>query len=247
MYNKIISSLKLIGFNNIETEVYRSILSSPKINQLQIHKQTGIDRRKIKDAITFLNIKGLIDTTDKSQIVSKDPAKIISLIEFYEYELKKEKIQAKAEVHKLVYEYHSTAKKVAFYDSPSDYIILFNSILDNTSEIYHIGDEKSFVDIVGRDYFEIWLQKRVDRDIKAFDLTFNLGNLSDLNISQLPNTIFGLLPYQNIVPGSIIFWNNKIAIFSSTMTKLVVIEDIEIYNIFVQLWKVIYQLVGNKS
>jgi sugar-specific transcriptional regulator TrmB len=247
MYNKIISSLKLLGFDDVDCEVYRTVLVSKITNQLQIHKQTGIDRRKIQKSVSFLDSKGLIDTTTKSQIKIKDPAKIVSLMEFREYELKKERVHALDEINRLKYDFDNTRKKIVYYDSKADYVVLFNSMLDSSSEIYHIGDEKSFIDVIGREYFETWLQKRVSRGIKAFDLTFSLGDLADLNISNLPNTTFALLPYLNKFPGSIIFWNNKVAIFSSDILKVIVIEDAEIFQIFIQLWKVIFQLTNNHT
>lgn len=247
MHKFISNSFEILGLDEVDCQVYSSLLDSEDSNVLKLHLLTGLDRRKITKSLIKLSQKGLIEDykSGKDKIIPIDPEKILTLLEFRQHEISRQKLLVKSEIENFKYKFKATKKTVKYYEGQGNYIVLFNSILDEATSIYHIGDEKSFVDTVGVEYFKHWLNQRKNRGIEAMDLTYNLENLTGVDISAIPNTKFATLPSDYKTPGSILFWSGKVAIFSSKNPKVVVIEDADIFQIFVQLWQAIYFLVGS--
>jgi len=246
MYKNLKTTLELFGYNKIQIAIFLEILELGEINILQLSIGLGIDRRKIKKNLEVFANDGFITMKDKKYQLN-NLNQILIKIDFQNKELARLRSKVATEIEEIKYNLEPDKRQVVFYRGKNAYVSLFNSMLEDVETIYHLGDESSFIEVVGEEYFKLWVSKRISKSIHAKDITFTTQQIKALGLESKINTSLTYLDQDFNFPGSIICFGGKVALFYSAIPKCVLINDQEFYNFFIYIWEMTNALVKPKN
>jgi predicted transcriptional regulator len=243
MYKNLKEALTLLTLSDTDIKIFIEILELQKVNVLRISTRLNIDRRRVASSLKNMTKIGVVQQIgNKYELINLD--QIPALLEFQLHELTRLTPKLESELSQIKYRLEPTIRKVSYYSGKNSYISLFNSMLVESKTIYHIGDEKAFLDVVGEEYFKFWISKRVSKGIIAKDIATQSDTIKSLNLENTPNTHIKYLTIEDSYPGSIILFDGKVALFYSEIPKCILIDDTDFYNFFVFMWGILYKLIA---
>jgi len=238
-----------LGLSMHSAKVYECLLVIKNPNITKIQTKTNLDRRIIKNCLNELTLRELIkpkhDSSHKIEVES--PLKLQLLLKYQEIE--SGIIQSKLEsfLPKFIQnqDQYNQNQLVKVFLGQKQFENVFNQVLaDNPTEIRHIGDEQSFLDLVSWNYYRVWIKNRIRKGIKVRDLTYpfrQVNEIMQLDKNELRET--KLLPKNFQIQGSIFLYNKKVIFWDSELPKLILIDDVATYDMQSNLFEILWMLI----
>jgi DNA-binding MarR family transcriptional regulator len=245
LINYITRSLKFIGLNEFQIQLYFEIRSDYDQSLSQIARQLNVQRHKVYDHIVILEKMELITITKQSKNLILNTTKLQSIqkiLEQKQFEVKQilEDMERLIKANELQDEY-----KVIQYKGKDQFLFGLFRILELSEaggQIFHFGDNNQVFDLIGEAKTKEWIAKRINKKIITNDiLPNNFINqfLGQNNESELRRIKF--LPKDKIVKSSYLLFNQSVAIWNVNDLKLEIIEDRDMYKTFKTNFELIWE------
>lgn len=242
----LIDSLVEIGLNELDAKIYEYLLVKKDFNVTMIAKNFQIQRQRVYQAFISFENHGLLKKRNNnklSDIELESPTKISISLQDKEFKLKKLSQDMAKIIPALLKEYDSTLSHptIRIYQGKDQFIQLMNQILvEESHEILHFGSNEHIVELLGLDYANDWVSKRVANNIKTKEIVFPshyIRSRQDQNTEELREVKW--TPVEFSAAGSYLIFANKVALWNSLLPKMIVVED----AIIVQLLRTNFELI----
>lgn len=242
---EIAQKLAKIGLVGKKAEVYLAALQLGKSSVIQIAKKAGIKRPTTYDILEDLIAKSLIMQTfegKKRLFVAQDPSSLKLMLKRQE-----------DEVDELLPELNSffnlTAKKpkIRYYEGIEGIRQIYEELLKMESrEMFYFGSVKEMVDVVGKEYMDNWIKRRIKAKINSHAIRIKSKEIKAemwghgkeyfRDLKYFPTNI-----QEDIV--NLIIFDNKVAIISALKESYgVIIESKELATTLKYIWQVVWQI-----
>jgi sugar-specific transcriptional regulator TrmB len=248
MYSKIIfQSLADLGLSQLESELYFELLNNPKLSITDLASNFGVHREKIYFAQDKLIEIGLASYPDSGKkIVVSSPEKILSLIKQKKAHFSRSEKDFADILPDLLPLYHSDTQKptVRIYEGENQFLGLFDQfILEAKDEILCFINPDFFHSIVSVDYLDMWIKKRIARNLKIriiSTFTNNERYHSDKNQKELRHIKF-LKANNNLYKGAFYISGNRITMWNPLLPKAISVQD----RVIVETFEFMFEEVWN--
>jgi len=244
--NLIIESCIQLGLSRQVAQIYECLLETENPNITKIQNATKLDRRIIANCLDVLTQKDLIKPkkNHSHKIQVESPLKLQSLLKYQEIEAVVFQSKLESFLPNFIknQDLNNQNQLVKVHLGQKQFEQVFNQILaENPAEIRHIGDEQSFLDLISWNYYRVWIKNRIRKGIKVRDLTYPFIRVSE-SIMQDKDELreTKLLPKEYQIQGSIFLYNQKVIFWDSELPKLILIDDVAIYNMQSNLFEILW-------
>ena len=242
--------LEKIGFNKKEIAVYLALLELGESTLSDIAKKSKVKRSTLYDTIESLKEKGLVGKTSKNKrfhYFAEDP-KIIG-------ELLKEKLLLFENVLPQLMSFANFLEgkpKIRFYEGKEGIHNVYEETLQKKGDNFYGWYAKEFLTGLSMEYYEYYVQKRIERNIIARGIAPKIPELVEYNKksgSPLREIRFvDLKKYDYKINISIIlFSEKKIAIIAHREQISLLIESHEIYKALLSIFKFMWKTLEKKE
>jgi len=161
--------LKNVGFKDKKARVYRALLELGMANAQEIAKKAEVERTSVYAILDSLEKEGLLSTTLKKKteyFIPAAPNKLLELIKG-----KAELIEKYLPVFAAFYNSADVRPKIRFYeDRESIKEILKDTLTCKEKKIRSISSAKDLLDLLGKDFMNHHIEKRVKAGIQTISL-----------------------------------------------------------------------------
>jgi sugar-specific transcriptional regulator TrmB len=244
--NILSQSLEQIGLEPLEIILYEKLLLIDKLNVSDLARDLAVDRRKIYAALENLELKNLFTLGKNGKFTIEAPTTVSSMLMDREIKMKQVKDTLDKTMPQIMANYYTnkTSPLVKIYEGKTQFLNLFNSILENKNEILSFGNQENFFEFVDFDYFQVWKKKRIAKGIKSRDLTYSnyySNQLSKRNVIELREVKF--IPKDFLCESVWSVTDNQFLIWNPIIPKVIVIEDPIIVEMMRMTFELIWQLI----
>lgn len=226
----LIQNLQTLGLTKLQAEIFYEILYIPEPNFSLISKKLNISRVTFYQNLKELKNLGFISQNVKAkknyQTIS--PTEILSKLNQKSLQIQKDSQQLEELIPDIFKNYYQNKRSevVKFYEGRSQFQSLFLSLLDDNLPIIHFGSNELFANLVGLEFFEFYIQKRVSKKILTREITYNLNEYEKRkNRDKEEFRDIKLLPKSKEVPGSYVVVGNKVSLWNPILPRIIQIED----------------------
>jgi HTH-type transcriptional regulator, sugar sensing transcriptional regulator len=246
---EITKKLELVGLGGKKADAYLAILQLGKASVLQIAKKAGIKRPTTYDLLEDLLAKKLVAQTfegKKRIFVAEDP-KNLKLM------LKKQEEEVETFLPELNSLYNLSARKpkIRYFEGQAGLRQIYEEILKaETKQQFYFGSVKEMADVLGHDYLEDWVKRRIKAGIKshAIRLKSKEADIKEWGGGKefLRELRFFPINIKEDITNLLIF-DNKVAIVSALAESYgLIIESKELANTLKYIWKVVWEISKKK-
>jgi sugar-specific transcriptional regulator TrmB len=235
-------ALAQLGLDELESQVYGELLNVKELNIKALANKFGSNRMRIYQILDKLQSLGLLKYTKGfSRTFSlESPNKILGLLKFQETEAIRVTSDFEKYLPDLITSFFDKNQKptLKVFEGKIQFLAIFNQILDELKEgdlMMSLGEGEDFNDIIGLDYFNKWIKKRVEKKIyvRALPLASNrfFKKIAPYNKEQLRE--FKFLPANfKLSEGNLFVLPHKIIIWNTVQVQVVVIENKALSDFF---------------
>lgn len=240
--------LEQLDLQGKKVDVYLACLELGSASVIEIAKKANIKRTTAYDILLDLEQRGLISQTTKGKkrlFVGEDPEKI------------KKDLQSKEQMFseilpmlKSVYNVKGVKPKIRFYEGIEGLKETYNDTLKYSGEILMFASE-DVVKILGKDWAEHYIQKRVKNSLRARAIMPASDILSKDYYAKDPLHLrTSKLIDPKKYPFSMeinIYGHSKVSLMSSKEQLGLVIESTEIYNTMKLIFELIWDSLPQRT
>lgn len=240
---EIKQKLEEIGLTGKKADVYLAILQLGKATVVQIAKKALIKRPTTYDILEDLIAKNLISQSfaGKKRYFVAEPPEALKLL------LKKQEEKVNQLLPELTSLFNITPHKpkIRYFEGKEGVTQVFEELLKNeTKEQFYFGSIKAMTDVVGHEYLDEWVKRRIKAKIKSYAIRLRTKE-SPLEIWGTSKKELRELKYLPIeIEGditNIIIFDHKVAIFSGLAEGYgVIIESNELAATLKYIWQVVW-------
>jgi sugar-specific transcriptional regulator TrmB len=223
MDKRIIRILEKTGLNKPEIEVYLSGLQTGPVLASFLARKTGTTRQHIYDILNSLEEKGLVATTGKKynkRFIMEKPSQLKNILERRKREI--EKLEKQVDVINVELESLGNEGKelpvVSFSDDIEGIRNIWEKSLDcSDKEILSILPIKDVVDLLGKDFVEYYLERRIKRDKTSRTLRVRPKEVSDdwFKLHKEQKRVVKYFPENINISSTFLVYDNVVSIISS--------------------------------
>ncbi|HDQ23105.1 MAG TPA: hypothetical protein ENN28_04020 [Candidatus Uhrbacteria bacterium] len=246
---EIKQKLEEIGLTGKKADVYLAILQLGKATVVQIAKKAQIKRPTTYDILEDLIAKNLISQSfsgKKRYFVAEPPKALKSLVKQQEQKID----QLMPELTSL-FNINPHKPKIRYFEGREGIVQIYEEILKmETKEQFYIGSIQEMVDVLGRDYMESWVKRRIKAKIISHAIRIKskempIGEWS-AGKEYLRELKFFPANIKEDITNLIIF-DNKVAIVSGLAEGYgVIIESKELATTLKYIWRVVWGVSKSK-
>jgi sugar-specific transcriptional regulator TrmB len=242
MSDTLINSLLEFGLTELDAKLYEFLLTRKDQKISHLAKHFGVQRLRIYKGLQSLEQLGLLKRNG-TDIQIESPAKLPALLQEKEYKLKRLGQDIAKIIPVLLKEYDSTLPHptIHIFQGKGQFIQLMDQILIEENDcIYHFGSIEHIVELLGLEYADNWVERRIAKNIRTKEIIFPshyISNRDHKNSKELRQV--KLTPLNFETAGSYLVFSNKVALWNSLLPKMIVIED----AIIVQLLKTNFEIL----
>jgi sugar-specific transcriptional regulator TrmB len=230
MTSKIISALEILGISHRASLVFDHLYSNQKLSITELAKLTGLHRAQIYEAIDELLTEDLATKTDKTK------CKVLVVIQSQESKIQKTVTNFIDDFPIILSKYNqiesSTVLKLK--QGKNQLVRQFvEAYKDLHSEVLFIGNEKTYLDLLGSDILDTFSQYRHQQNfpmrVLATEARINSHD-EELNrkVKKLEN--FNLPFALQIIDNKVFFWDAQ-------LEQLIIVDD----QNMAKFWRVMFE------
>ncbi len=240
---EIRQQLEQINLGGKKADVYLALLQLGKASVLQIAKKAGIKRPTTYDILEELKNRQLITQTFQGKrvlFVAENPKALIE-------QIKKQENKITQLLPELMSIYNTTSQKpkIQYYEGRAGVQQVYEEILKmKDNEYYYFGSIKEMVDIVGQEFLDNWVKRRIQLGKKshAIRIQSKEKNIKGWGHGKEFNRDLRFFPIdikEDVV--NLLMFDNKIAIISALKESYgIIIESNELSLTFKYFWRVLW-------
>ena len=249
MQENLRKAILAVGLSELDAEIYLKLFffRKEKLNVLKLSKILNVYRLKVSESLKKLEEVGLVELDQNNKIIVNNPKILTTMLKFNQIEIQKTQNQFEDILPSLLSSYYTedVRPSIKVYEGVDRFIQLFNQVLEDTlpgSEIYFLGEGEDFYQIVPFEYYRVWGQKRIQKNIKAKVLAKNLNqkimDIDSLNDVELREMKF--LPSKFSSLGCVFIFNDNVVNWNTSLPRGVLIQDNQIASFYKNLFSVIW-------
>jgi HTH-type transcriptional regulator, sugar sensing transcriptional regulator len=240
---EIKQKLEEIGLSGKKADVYLAILQLDKATVVQIAKKAQIKRPTTYDILEDLINKGLVSQTfaGKKRFFYAEPPEALKSL------LKKQEEKVDQLLPELTSLFNITPHKpkIRYFEGREGLRQIYEEILKmEAKEQFYFGSTKEMTDVLGREYLEAWVKRRIKAGI--------ISHAIRIKSKEMPIKEWGagkeFTRYLKFFPTDIkeditnlIIFDNKIAIVSALAESYgLIIESKELATTLKYIWKIVW-------
>jgi sugar-specific transcriptional regulator TrmB len=240
---EIKQKLEEIGLSGKKADVYLSILQLGKATVVQIAKKAQIKRPTTYDLLEDLIAKNLITQSfsgKKRYFTAESPEALKSLLKKQE-----ERIDQLLPELTSLFNIKPHKPKIRYFEGKEGLRQIYEEILKmETKEQFYFGSTKEMTDVLGREYLEDWVKRRIKANIVSHAIR--------IKSKEMPIKEWGagkeFIRYLKFFPTDIkeditnlIIFDNKVAIVSALAESYgLIIESKELATTLKYIWKIVW-------
>src|SRR4030042_577345 len=236
---EIKQKLEEIGLTGKKADVYLAILQLGKATVVQIAKKAQIKRPTTYDILEDLIAKNLISQSfagKKRYFVAEPPDALKSLLKKQE-----EKVDQLMPELTSLFNITPHKPKIRYFEGKEGIIQVFEELLNNhEKKQFYFGSIKAMTDVVGHEYLDEWVKRRIKAKIKSYAIRLRAKELPmagwGTSKKQIRELKFFPLEIKEDITNIIIF-DYKVAIYSGLAEGYgVIIESQELATTLKYIW-----------
>jgi len=246
---EIKQKLEEIGLTGKKADVYLAILQLGKATVVQIAKKAQIKRPTTYDILEDLVAKNLISQSfagKKRYFVAESPEALKSL-------LKKQEEKVNQLMPELTSLFNITPHKpkIRYFEGREGLRQIYEEILKmETKQQFYFGSIKEMTDVLGREYLEDWVKRRIKAGIVSHAIRIKSKELPikewGAGKEFIRDLKFFPIDIKEDITNLLIF-DNKVAIVSALAESYgLIIESNELAATLKYIWQVVWR-VSNKK
>ncbi|MDA3814896.1 MAG: hypothetical protein PF549_00845 [Patescibacteria group bacterium] len=247
---KIESFLKSLGLSEKEKDVYLAGLKLGPTRAAMFSRKTGFTRQHTYDLLKSLEQKGLVSKMGEKygqRFIIENPKNLKNLIE-----RKKQKLERlDNNLDKLLPEFESfynvkgVVPKIRFFDEIEGIKEIFENMLDCSDKNHlYLGSIQELVGVLGEDYLNNWVERRVKKKIFSKALRIEKKEVSKrlyTNEKEFLREV-RFAPEIIDITQTITMYNKKVAVISSKNECMgFLIESEEYFNTMKNLFEFLWE------
>lgn len=221
--NKIETFLKNVGLSEKEAAVYLAGLKAGPIRAAQISRKTGFTRQHTYDLLKSLEQKGFLSTLGKNygqRFVMEDPKNLKNVLERQKNKITKleERLETLLPEMESFYSAKGSVPKIKFFEEIEGIKDLYEDMLNcKSKEQYYLGSLKEMSKMVGEDYFQNFVERRIDKKIHSKSIRTKAHEPGDefYEDQQKHNREIRYAPEEVNYLQTMVLYDNKVAVISS--------------------------------
>jgi hypothetical protein len=227
----LFKNLLELGLNQLEANIYLALLYEKYSNMSKLALGLGISRVTLYQAISNMRQTGFVENqTENTKTFPKivSPQIILGKLQQKSAFLSTQAEQLDNLMPKIMSLYDRTSKDsvVSFYQGKSQFQTLFMSLLDEKKPILHFGSNEIFAELVGYDFWGLYVKQRLTKKITTHEITFDF-NYHRSRRKEFENeyTFYKFLPKESEKPGSYVVVGDKISLWNPVLPRIITIND----------------------
>jgi sugar-specific transcriptional regulator TrmB len=247
MYNStIFQALFDIGLSQMEAQLYYDLLLKPNLTITELATDYGVHREKIYQASQKLVDTGLANYGKSTKkIYLESPSKIHILLKQKKSHFAKTEKDFVDILPDILSMFHNETQKpvVQLYEGIDNFYGIFDQFIEEAKEeIMCFTNPKYFHNIIGLDYLDNWIQKRVTKGLGIRIITAQTHLYQGvLNSSEVNLRKIRFLEDIDSFKATFYICGDRITIWSSNMPKAVSIQDRVITDTFKFMFETIWK------
>ncbi len=241
--NIILHALGELGLSNHEARLYLRLVldSSPSITELA--NELGIERRTVYRALRRLTQLGLAQQGKRySRVINVEPpSKVISLLRQRQTLLRDLGKSMTELLPDLLTEYHKGARqpRVRFYETPESFMALLDEIVDECNDNLYMVGSTTVLDVFP-EYMETFIRRRARKGSYSLTISFQNPKLARRDHVKEFRKL-KIVPAQFNADAAYMAWSNKVAIWNTSLPRIVVVEDKIIFSLFKTIFDMLWE------
>lgn len=220
---KIDSFLEKIGLNDKEKVVYLTGLKLGPVRAAYLSRRTGLTRQHTYDILKSLEQKGFVSRLGKDygqRFVMEEPANLKGVLERKQSRIEK----MKGDLEKLMPEFESfynskeAVPKIKFFEEVDGIKEIFEDmLLCQSKQHLYFGSFTDLIGILGKDYMDNWIERRVDKKIFSKAVRIKGKEISEEIYAGEEKFLREVryAPENFKTTQTIVMYDNKVAVISS--------------------------------
>jgi sugar-specific transcriptional regulator TrmB len=251
MYNStIFQALYDIGLSQMEAQLYYDLLLKPDLTITELATDYSVHREKIYQASQKLVDIGLANYGKSTKkIFLESPSKIHILLKQKKSHFAKTEKDFIDILPDILPMFHNETQKpiVQLYEGIDNFYGIFDQFIEEAKEeIMCFTNPKYFHNVIGLDYLDTWIDKRVEKGLGIRIITAKTHLYQGvLNSSNERLRKIRFLEDSDSFKATFYISGDRIAIWSSNMPKAVSIQDRVITDTFKFMFETIWKSLEN--
>ena len=241
---EITKKLEQVGLGGKKAEVYVAILQLGQASVMQIAKKAGIKRPTTYDILDDLIARKLVTQTFKGKkrlFAAADPVNLKLMLQ-----QQAETVATFLPELKSLYNLAAKKPQIRYFEGREGLRQVYEEILKSeTKQQYYFGSIKEMVDVLGKEYLEDWVKRRIKAGIVSHAIRLKK---KEVDIKEwgggksfLRNLRFFPIDIKEDITTLLIF-DNKVVIMSGLAEGYgVLIESKELANTIRYIWQIVWQ------
>lgn len=249
--NKIETFLRSMGLSEKEICVYLAGLKTGPILASQVSRKTGYTRQHTYDLLRSLEQKGFLSKLGKTygqRFVMEDPKNLKNVIERQKNKLEKleEKLEMLLPEMESFYSSKGIVPKIKFFEEIEGIKDLYEDMLNcRSKEQYYLGSLKEMSAMVGEEYFENFVQRRIEKRIHSKSIRVKEREIQDEFFEDKKyNREVRYAPEDIEYLQTIVLYDEKVAVVSSQKENFGFVVESEEFS---QTMKILFDSLWLKS
>ena len=246
MYENV---LKQIGLSEKQAKVYLACLELGQAKVPAISRKAGIKRTTTYGLIEELAKLGLVSAIKKNKQIlykAQPPHLLLDILD----QRRKLLVNSLPELEDL-FESHNVRPEIIFYEGKNGIKEIYKDVLNCTSKkIYQTVNAKAHAEMLGDDFINDYIKKRVAKGITTYDIHPKSGdiytNVRGRQNLQLKRYV-KYLPPDLFSASMIMLYDNKVAMVSSSKENFgFIIQSKEFTNTIKAFFNLVWKLGSNE-
>lgn len=209
-------SLQHLGFSEKEALLYMCALELRVFSVQDISQKSSVKRPTCYVILEELLKKGVISIVPRvrKRLYSVESPEVVL------QQAEKNFILAKGLLPSLFTHYHAKGEKpmVKFYSGQKGIRNIYEDTLQNEAKkLYYVGSSKQLVEMVGKDYLDEYIDRRVRKGIKAYTIRMKKTEFEEGFYQETKTKLREIryAPGDIYIEDSIFIYNDKVAVVST--------------------------------
>jgi HTH-type transcriptional regulator, sugar sensing transcriptional regulator len=237
--------LEDIGFNERKSGVYLALLRLGQGSAQEIANITGIKRTTAYNILKTLcddKLASISFVGKKRVFIAEPPERLKNLLEE-----KLSVFDTALPLLKEAYNMNSTKLPIRYYEGKDGIKLVVNELLNaKQKEYFYFGSMSLFVDCLGQEFMEKFIQKRIKLKIWSNAIRFRKHEINNSITAASPEN-YRRLKYipkeigRNVA--TILLYDNKVTIHSSASENYgMIIESKELFVLLKTVWDFVWEM-----
>lgn len=241
IYNNMLKELiENYNFTEKEAKVYLACLELGRSRASEIGKKGGLNRITAYEVLKRLIQKGIAQSVTYSNVQSFkviSPEQLVTKIE-RQANLARKQMPELA----LIASKDKNKPRINYFEGKEGIRLLYEESLNCQDKlILNIAHPQNLFEIIGQDFFDEYVKKRIRRKIKVKVLLPDLSENKKFTTKSTWREI-KFFDYKKFpVPNEILIYDNKVMLLSFSAVIGVVIDDVDISKSIKALWKMVWE------